>query len=614
MSKKNKGQVDTTNASPKKETATEIKPASNWAFVINDKQALLITLCIAAISYIFSYFYTSFYQGEEGAQYMDALAFSHNLKVNHTALMGNWPKTGWKLIFGPIAVMFGKQGVLIANCLFSAFAGFFAYKLASKIIEKKTALPFIFLISQTLWFLLAFKFYSEIPTAFLLVLGVYLFYCEKYIAAALTLSYVLLLRQEFIFIMPYFAFILLKKKQWIAFVCLGIFSLLYNFVGYLQTGDLLYSVNESVKYSKAILGTAPRQGFDNFFVMSGAIYNHIVISLVILYLAQVASRQIKKIEWTIVVPAIGFFIIHCLFNVKLDPTDPNFNPTSLYYPSLTISVLLLFFVFVGIKKIEDKQKRTLIIIGAVILCLATFIYKDALINLIHNLPTTGGNLRYVLVVSPLLAVLAAKAIDNLKFIENRMILLFFLVPMFGLLASTMTYHHNWIGMNTSEEGERDFIPVLLCLLAIVAIIAIKKNKVQMIVAASLCVLSMLMYIQPKELCCDENYEQKKIVDYVVANKLDKKPIVQLLALMNFYLNKNYWDYPAGCQPMYGDSTITKAKPGSIIIWDTHYATKYGKVQGDFIEKNIAAGNLKVLKEFRSEDKTFAAVVMERVGK
>lgn len=275
MSKKNRTQANGNTAT----TANVIIPkdalpqSHDYWLTINDKQALLLTLLMGIISYVFSFNYTAFYQGEEGAQYMDALAFTHNLKFNHQALMGNWPKTGWKIIYGPIAVLFGKQGVLIANCLFASFAGFFSYKLASKIIERKTALPFVFLISQTLWFILCYKFYSEIPTAFLLVLGIYLFYCQNFIPAALTLSYVLLLRQEFVFIMPYFAVVLLKRRQWIAFVCLGLFSLIYNFIGFLQTGDLLYSIHESVKYSNMILGSAPSQGFDNFFVMSGAIYN-----------------------------------------------------------------------------------------------------------------------------------------------------------------------------------------------------------------------------------------------------------------------------------------------------------------------------------------------------
>jgi hypothetical protein len=38
----------------------------------------------------------------------------------------------------------------------------------------------------------------------------------------------------------------------------------------------------------------------------------------------------------------------------------------------------------------------------------------------------------------------------------------------------------------------------------------------------------------------------------------------------------------------------------------------GKVEGAYIEKNINNGNLKMIKQFRSEDNAFAAVVVEKV--
>ncbi len=518
----------------------EAKSNNNYAFVINDKQALLITLCIAAISYIFSFYYTSFYQGEEGAQYMNALAFWHD----KNSILGNWAKTGWKILYAPI-VLFGKQGALIANCLFSAFSGFFAYKLASKIIEKKTALPFIFLISQTLWFLLAFKFYSEIPTAFFLTLALYLFYCNKYIGFALSASFVLLLRQEFVFIFPYFAILLLKRKQWIAFFSLGLFPLLYNIWGWQVTGDMLYALNESRKYAESIKNSYPRQGFDHYFIMSGVIYNIVVVSLVVTYIAQIVTKQIKKVEYPILITALGFFFIHCLFNLQA-------------FPILT---------------------------------------------------STGGNLRYMLVVSPLLAVLAAKAIDNMQWVEKKSVLLLILVPFIALVGAYFTFTHNWVVMNT-ESGERDRLPILICIATIIVVYFIKSSALQIKLVAGLSILTMLIYIRPKELCCDENFEQKKITEYIIENKLDKKPIIQNLALMDFFYGKNKWDYPAGCTSMYGDSTLDKAKLGSIIIWDTHYATKYGKVEYTYFQNNPT--KYKLIKEFRSEDNAFAALVMEKI--
>jgi hypothetical protein len=63
--------------------------------------------------------------------------------------------------------------------------------------------------------------------------------------------------------------------------------------------------------------------------------------------------------------------------------------------------------------------------------------------------------------------------------------------------------------------------------------------------------------------------------------------------------------------MYGDSSLNKAPVGSIIIWDSHYATKYGKVEISYFEKNFA--KYKMLKQFRAEDNTFAAIVFEKIA-
>ena len=520
-----------------------IKPAPSYSLIINDKQALIITLVIALISYIASYFHTTFYQGEEGAQYMDALAFKYHLVNDPKAIMGNWAKVGWKLVFGPVAVLFGKQGVLILNCLMASFSGFYAYKLASKVIGHKSALPFILLISQTLWFLLAFKFYSEIMTAFLLIVAVYLIYSKKYLPGALILSYIVLLRQEFIFIIPFYAYLLFKEKQWIAFFSLGLFSILYDFVGFLFTGDIIYSIHESINYSKVILNMSPRQGFDHYFIMSGVTFSHIVTTLVILYLAQLITRQIKKAEWIILVPALGFFLVHCFFNWQAVPI----------------------------------------------------------------LTTTGGNLRYVLVVSPLLAVIATMAVYNMQFIEKKNMFLLFLIPFLFLVARFTTYYHNWIGMDT--RGSRDLFPLVLCALVVVAVYLIKSNALLSKVIAGLCLASMLIYVHPKALCCDENFEQKKIAEYIVDNKLDQKPILQSLALMDFFYGKNKWDYPAGCLPMSEDG-INKAKVGSIVIWDSHYAPRFGKVEYEYFQKNAA--KFRMIKDFRSSDNRFAAVIFEKI--
>lgn len=541
MGKKKKRQAI---SSAKTESAEQISvPAHSVTFFseMTNNKALLITLFFAAASYIFSYFYTSFYQGEEGAQYMNALGFWHS----PSSILGNWPKTGWKIIYAPI-VLFGKQGVLVANCLFSASTAYFTYKTASRILTRPSALPMLLLFSQSLWFILSFKFYSEILTAFLVSVAFYCYYNGRYILFSLFLSYILLLRQEFIFIIPFFAIVLIRKKEWLSLLLLGLFPLLYNLWGWYVTGDVLYALHESRQAAALYKNSYPRQGFDHYFLMSGTIFNYIVLTLVVAYLAQVLFRQDKKPLFSLLVPATGFFLLHCLFNVQS----------------------------------------------------------------VRILTSTGGNLRYMLVVSPLMALLAAKAAENFTVIRNRLAPLFLLVPLFVVVASTMTYTNNLVNFD-KESVDRDFLPALFCGLTILLVAVFRSSKKLHLSLSLLCLFSLLFTIRPMELCCNENFEQKKIVDYVKEAKLDSHPIYQNLALFNFFYGKNPWDFKAGNYGIGGDSSINKAPKGAVIIWDSHYAVKYGKLELDYFNKNNK--DFKLIRQFTSEDNTFAAFLFEKTG-
>ncbi|MFN8289135.1 MAG: hypothetical protein U0U70_02640 [Chitinophagaceae bacterium] len=533
-----------TISSAKSEAPEQIQvPPSAPSFFqgMTNSKALLITLFFAAASYIFSYFYTSFYQGEEGAQYMNALGFWHS----HSSILGNWPKTGWKIIYAPI-VLFGKDGVLIANCLFSAFTAYFTYKTACRIISKPSALPMLLLFSQTLWFILSFKFYSEILTAFFISVAIYCYYNGRYILFSLFLSYILILRQEFIFIIPYFAIVLFRKKKWLPLVLLGLFPFLYNLWGWYVTGDALYALHESRQAAALYKNSYPRQGFDHYFLMSGTIFNYIVITLVVAYLAQLLFRLDKKPLYPILVPAIGFFLVHCLFNLKA----------------------------------------------------------------VKILTSTGGNLRYMLVISPLMALLAAKAADNFSLSRKRLTPLIFLIPLFIVVISTMTYPNNLVTFD-KDSFDRDFLPALFCGLTILLTSVFGTARKLNLCLGILCIGSMLLTIKPNELCCNENFEQKKIVEYVKDSKLDSHPIYQSLALFNYFYGKNPWDFKAGNFAIGGDSSISKAPKGSIIIWDSHYAVKYGNLQLDYFNKNVK--DFKVIKQFTSEDNAFAAILFEKIA-
>ena len=521
------------------EKAPPVKNNSGTTFFFSDKGIWLFTLISFVLYYLFSFLHTSFYQGEEGAQYMNMKAIWHNPE----AVLGNWPKTGWKILYA-VPALLGKQAVLIVNCLFAAFTGFFAAKVVRLYDGKWPTVAQILLLSQPLWFYLAFKNYSEISTAFLIILSVYFAKKEKFIFSALLISFVFLIRQEFIYLLVIYGVYLFIKKKYISFLALGLFPVLYALWGWSVTGDMLYLLHSSAQTAKDYKALYPRQGFEHYFVMSEVIFGAVCMVGLLIYISQSAIQRVIKPAYFIIVPLGYFFLLHCIFN------DTIFN------------------------------------IG----------------------PSTGGNLRYMLSISPLFAVAATLGIEKMGEVKKNTLALILLVPLFLFSLAYMGYEHNWVKFHP-EEGKNMIFP-LLTLATIVLLFAIgAKYRLQAVIF--LAILQMVLVIRPKELKDDENAAQKEIVEWCKDQQLETKyPILSSLALFNYFYDKNPWEFPKGQEPVSAE-TINKAPVGTIIIWDTHYASKYGKVEIGFFNAN--PNKFKLLKELVSNNMDIQILVFQKMA-
>ncbi len=132
---------------------------------------LILSICLAIFYFIFSKFSEGFYQHDEAAHFVNMRSFWYD----PFSVLGNWAKPGYKLIYA-IPALFGEQVVIFVNCLFSAFTSFFVYKILKQIKSEFALLGFFLLAIQPFWIQLSFRNYSEIITAFLLTLAIYLHY------------------------------------------------------------------------------------------------------------------------------------------------------------------------------------------------------------------------------------------------------------------------------------------------------------------------------------------------------------------------------------------------------------------------------------------------------
>lgn len=501
---------------------------------LTNTQLLAVTLVLAAVSYIWAVVSDGFYQGEEGAQYINMLDFWTDWKV----ILGNWAKTGWKLVY-VVPALLGQPAVLALNCLLSAFTGFFVYKVC---VLKEVKLPvvgIVMLFSQVLWFQLSHRTYSEILTAFLLILSVYFYYRDKFIITALLFSYILIIRQEFYPLAFIFGLFLLWKRKFLPAVLLAVFPVLYNLAGYVATNDILFLWNNSKKLADFTKDAYPRQGFDHYFRVSPAIFGIMPLAGFIAYIALFLFRKIKP-DYLLLTCAGIYFMTHCILNWQS------------------------------------------VVIGA----------------------STGGNWRYMIILSPIIAVLAAVAFDKVVTLEKKWFLLVLLVPWFFLVLKYASFHHDWVAYNPQAPNRAVMIYSLLAVLLLTIPVHAKTAYYALLIITGGFMLKM---IRPIKLV-GENVAMKEVYRWSKENKIDEqRHILCSLPLYNYFYDKRNDQFAKGKEDL-NETTLKNAPVGSYVFWDTHYATKYGNVP----KEAFTTDKYKLIKTWTDAERSIVIALVEKI--
>src|SRR6185437_8021757 len=151
------------------------------------------------------------------------------------------------------------------------------------------------------------------------------------------------------------------------------FPLLNNIWGYMVTGEPLYLLTSSSKTAAKYADEWPRQGFDHYFKMGITIWGAVQYFLLVMYIVLFFAKRAK------------------LFNqadyIKEYPQQKETSGSLLFIAIPT----LLYFSTHCVFNWESVK------IGA----------------------ATGGNLRYMTAISPLVALLCAAACDKYKFLNKK---------------------------------------------------------------------------------------------------------------------------------------------------------------------------------------------------
>jgi hypothetical protein len=502
------------NSKVKATPISESKNTENNFFnVLTTNQLLGATMILAGFYFLYSRSADGFYQQDEAAHFVSMKGFWHNPH----SILSNWAKPGYKILYA-LPSLLGTDFVMFINCLVSAFTCFFAYKIAKLLDSQIATLAFVLTATQPLWINLAFRNYSELITALLLCISLYFHLKNKFVLASFIASYIAFIRQEFYPILGLYFLYLAVHRHFIAAVLLGVFPLIQQVWGMALTGDPLYLFTQIFGTSEQIAGQYPRKGFLHYFKMSITIFGSVSVTLWVAYL------------WTWLFEKIG--------NLK------------------------------NKMKIQDaiKDKANFILVVSLLYFLMNCIFNSQTLQLG---PATGGNLRYLLIISPLVAILGTLQVEKFKVSHYKTQILILLGVFALLVAIFMTYTHNFVIFN---EKERDWIPLLGVLLSVVLLMLPLKPAQDLMGLGTIALVFVLLTVRPIKLS-EEDKTCKTLARWYENYELAKgePPLLFVHHEMFYYfLGKTSYDFKA--KPKAIEEKFLKDAPkGSVVIWDSHYS-------------------------------------------
>ncbi len=343
------------------------------------KYMWIIIPLLTVIYFLISKYSPGFYQDDEIAQYLNAVKF----KVNPFDILGNNPKPGWK-IFIVIPALFNYQAVLLFNSFIAALCVFVTWKMLETYGIKFSYLGVLLLAAQPLLVDLSFRTYSEIFTALCLSTFLILYKKEYWILSGLLIGYVFTIRQEIAVFCIILGIIFLRRKNYLAFISIGIFPLIYNFLGFIKTGDLLFILSEMKSVASLAYNS---QGIFHYFKVYIFIVGPVTLMFFLLGFFGFLSDTKNWKEY------ISKYFLHYLlfvtvFAIQIYTMWNNGpNPGNWRY-LLHISPITVFFAMIGFNNLIETKSRKLFLWLSVILLFFTFVFLSKTTDGFKLLETT----------------------------------------------------------------------------------------------------------------------------------------------------------------------------------------------------------------------------------
>ena len=505
-----------------------------------EKYFWIVIPVFAFVYYLSSKYSVGFYQDDEIGQYINMINFWSDPFV----ILGNSPKPGYKLIM-VIPSLFGYETVLFVNSLIASLTVYFTYVLLKCYKIEYASFGALLLALQPLFFDLSFRSYAEIFTSLLIIFVLIFYKNEKYVISALICGYIFTVRQEIALLILIYAIIYFRKKNFTALICLAVFPVLYNLLGYFKTGDILFVLTEMSTLSSYNYKT---QGVSHYFF-------------------------------------VYIFII---------------GP---------VALLLFLFGYFGFLSDTKKFKEYLMKYDMFYIVF-TSVFVVQLLTMFSDGPNPG-NWRYLLHISPIAAAFATIGLNNASKPEFRKTI---------YILSGILIFITLVFLSKKSDGFKlleitEYSKLMIVSVCFLLILLFKKeplaeylNKLS-ISFLIMSVIYLYLNFTPKMLT-QENIALKQTSEYLKSIDINGKEIYFNHSFIPFYTDEVYRKNPDNYKRLIKEN-LKNAKPGSVIVWDTHYSYRPDDMKNDVkLDALQDTSKFKLHTRINSPDGRFAAFIFE----
>jgi len=440
-----------------------------------------------------------------------------------------------------LPALLGFKFLAFFNAFVAASAGWIAYKVAKLKGVKIPVLAFILLAGQFFWMEMAFRNYSEFITSLLIVIAVYAHLKDKLVIACLVLSYTLIMRQELLPVVGIYALYLLYKKK--AWVPVMLIAIF----------PLL------INLWGAIVTGDPLYSLTNALSVSST----------------AADRY----------PRHGF---DHYYKMAL----PIYGPF----------VLVGFLTYIGLVITKKRKLDYFVFFPFAILFTIYCLFN---LQAVKIGTSTAGNWRYLLLFSPLMAIMATIGWDALVQTKKKWPALILLIPYLIYAIIFDSFEHNYVGFSTVRNW---VLPGTLATAIGLAMLPISRGPLVVSIAA-LSVLFNYLYLKPIKMV-GEDAKMKEIAAWVKQEKIEDNPIYYSNKMLNVFMDKNPHDLKNGMYIYKTAEELEAAPVGSHIFWDTHYSQRLSKLEYTYFQTRPDL--YQIIKQEQSDDKRYAILIFKKI--